>query len=244
MDYFSIVNFEKFQHYKNRNPPWIKLHTSILHSHNFFYLDEKSKLHLILLWVLASRHDNKLPQDQTWLQHEMGIKSKINLKILKDQGFIECSSNTLAICLQDASNLHQNPSPEREGETYKEETETEKALSGNPDCLEILNYLNEKTGKHFKPVIVNLELIRSRLKEGRTIEDLKRIVDLKTAEWIGTDQEKYLRPETLFNRTKCAQYEGETKASMPTVSHGKTEPNIIGIDKLKEWEKEFENEGR
>jgi uncharacterized phage protein (TIGR02220 family) len=78
-------------------------------------------------------------------------------------------------------------------------------LSGKPDgrVVEIVDYLNLVLGTHYK---VNGKktgsLIRSRLKEGYTVEDFKQVITKKHAEWAGTEREKYLRPETLF----CADH--------------------------------------
>ena len=78
---------------------------------------------------------------------------------------------------------------------------------------EILDWLNRKTGKTFRPVEANLTLIRARLASGVQPWQLKAIVSRKTQEWRGTDQAKYLRPATLFNKTKCEQYLGELPPS-------------------------------
>ena len=78
-------------------------------------------------------------------------------------------------------------------------------MSGEPDgrVVEIVDYLNLVLGTHYK---VNGKktgsLIRSRLKEGYTVEDFKQVISKKYAEWAGTEREKYLRPETLF----CADH--------------------------------------
>lgn len=74
-----------------------------------------------------------------------------------------------------------------------------------PVAIEILNYLNEKAGTHFKPVDSNLKFINARLKD-YTADDLKRVVDLKVKDWKGTQMQQYLRPETLFNATKFETY--------------------------------------
>lgn len=36
------------------------------------------------------------------------------------------------------------------------------------------------------------------LSEGYTLDDFKKVVDLKFDEWKATDMSKYIRPETLF----------------------------------------------
>ena len=77
-----------------------------------------------------------------------------------------------------------------------------------PDwASEVVDYLNEKTGKHFKASSsANVKFISARAKEGYTAEDFKKVIDTKTAEWKGTDMEQYLRPETLFSASKFEGY--------------------------------------
>ena len=77
------------------------------------------------------------------------------------------------------------------------------------DAKAVLDYLNELSGKRFAPVDANLSLISSRLKEGATIQMCKDVVFLKVADWNGTDMANYLRPATLFNKSKFWQYHGE-----------------------------------
>jgi uncharacterized phage protein (TIGR02220 family) len=94
----------------------------------------------------------------------------------------------------------------------------EPSLSGEPDSasktadevVDVLAYLNEKTGRRFKPVRANTDLIRQRLREGATVDECKAVVDAKSAEW-GADpkMQTYLRPETLFGAKKFAQYVGQ-----------------------------------
>ena len=65
--------------------------------------------------------------------------------------------------------------------------------------FEIIEYLNLKTGSKFKPTTKPyVQAIRSRLKEGYTIDDFKTVIDKKCREWKGTKLEKYLTPKTLF----------------------------------------------
>ncbi|MEH7072572.1 conserved phage C-terminal domain-containing protein [Neobacillus drentensis] len=66
--------------------------------------------------------------------------------------------------------------------------------------MEIINYLNEQTKTDYKPSTYKTqELIKARLREGFTVEDFKRVIDLKTAEWLSNPRmSKYLRPITLF----------------------------------------------
>jgi uncharacterized phage protein (TIGR02220 family) len=74
-------------------------------------------------------------------------------------------------------------------------------------ALEVLSYLNQKAGRQFRETETNLDFISARLSEpGVDLEGIKKMIDRQVARWKGTPQEEYLRPETLFNRTKFDGY--------------------------------------
>lgn len=118
MEFISVKNWEKFQHYKDRNPPWIKLHRDLLRDYDFSCLQDADKLLLMLLWLLASQLGNRIPNDPEWIRQQIGVKDIPSIKPLIDQGFIYIDSMTLAECKQSAVG-------ETETEAYKEETEEE-----------------------------------------------------------------------------------------------------------------------
>ena len=60
----------------------------------------------------------------------------------------------------------------------------------------ILDYLNEKTGKSFRTA----KGLSSRFTEGYTVDDAKKVIDIKCAEWLHDPKMKtFLRPDTLFS---------------------------------------------
>ena len=65
----------------------------------------------------------------------------------------------------------------------------------------IIDYLNEKTNSNYKSTTKkNKSLIDARVNEGFTLKDFKKVIDIKTKEWINnTKMSKFLRPETLFS---------------------------------------------
>ena len=74
-------------------------------------------------------------------------------------------------------------------------------------AIEIIEYLNSKAETTFSVKLgSNIELICSRLKEGYTISDFKSVIDKKVKDWKGTDWAKFLRPNTLFAKTKIENY--------------------------------------
>ena len=64
---------------------------------------------------------------------------------------------------------------------------------------DVIVFLNENCGTKYKvSTKATTNLIKSKLKEGFTIDEIKEVITKKKNEWIGTDMEKYLRPQTLF----------------------------------------------
>lgn len=87
-DYFRVRNFERFQHYKDRNPPWIRLYGALWRDRAFFRLADAAKAHLIGLFSLAARLDNRIPDDPQWLAHELCASEEIDLAGLEAAGFL------------------------------------------------------------------------------------------------------------------------------------------------------------
>lgn len=87
----------------------------------------------------------------------------------------------------------------------------------------VIEYLNKKTGKSFKPNAKgNRNAIIPRLKEGYTVDQLKKVIDNKVADWKGVTfsngqpGDNYLTPTTLFRSSKIEGYLNEVhKPSKP-----------------------------
>lgn len=64
---------------------------------------------------------------------------------------------------------------------------------------EIIKYLNEATSKSFKVTQKWKDLIKARWNEGQRLDDFKKVIDVKTNQWLNNQEmNKYLRPATLF----------------------------------------------
>jgi hypothetical protein len=86
--FIEVANHEKFQHYKDRNPPWIKLHASTLDDYALMHLPDAQKWHLVGLWILASKHNNAIPMDPEWIAKRLGCTEPLNLEVLMQSGFL------------------------------------------------------------------------------------------------------------------------------------------------------------
>lgn len=132
MKTFSVKNFEKFQHYKDRAPPWIKLYNGLLEDYEFGGLPDASKMHLIAIWLLASRSENKIPFDPKWVSNRINATEPVDLVLLAKRGFIvvdqECEQSAiepLAECLT-----------REEGETEERQSKAETRSPSAPKASE------------------------------------------------------------------------------------------------------------
>ena len=121
MRQLRIRNWERFQHYKDRNPPWIKLATDTFQNYEFACLQDASKLLAICIWTLAARSkDGSVAADLQWIKNQCSLGDSVtseNINELINKGFLSADSDVLADCKQNAC---------LETET---ETETEKTKS-------------------------------------------------------------------------------------------------------------------
>lgn len=79
------------------------------------------------------------------------------------------------------------------------DTNIQKDINNKNIYSEAVDYLNEKAGTKYKSSSKNTtKHIKARINDGYTLEDFKTVIDKKCSEWLNTDMEKYLCPETLF----------------------------------------------
>jgi len=174
MQYLRVKNWENFQHYKDRSPPWIKLHRDLLRDYDFACLQDASKLHLILIWLLASQMDNQIPADANFIKNQIGVKGEINFKELIYKGFLIDDSNALASCKQHAM-------PETETETETEEEPPIIPQDKKPDLgMKTVSQETEKTKAHLPsvvnhtlpvPIATRSKVVKSAPKEPRYRDD-------------------------------------------------------------------------
>jgi uncharacterized phage protein (TIGR02220 family) len=78
----------------------------------------------------------------------------------------------------------------------------------------IIGFLNDRAGKNYRETNGNREMIIARLKEGFSQQDCEKVIVNRLAHWKNTDSEQYLRPSTLFRKSK---FEGYLNSPMPSV---------------------------
>ena len=134
-----------------------------------------------------------------------------NLKVLAEKGIIEYikhkgmdlirltekgkSWNFIESRSEKSPNFDNNS---EKNPTYKD-TNIQKDINNKNIYSDAVEYLNSKAGTKYKSNSKSTTRhIQARIKEGYTLEDFKTVIDKKCSEWLNTDMEKYLCPETLF----------------------------------------------
>ena len=122
-----IKNWDRFQHFKDRKPIWIKLYRDLLDDLNWHELDGKSAKALVMIWLIASEELGKLPEIKT-LAFRLRMSEKETKEVVTklSQWLEQDDINTI-------SGVYQDDMPEkRRKETDKEkekETDTPSGVS-------------------------------------------------------------------------------------------------------------------
>ena len=118
---------------------------------------------------------------------------------------------------------------------------------------EFVEYLNQKTGKHFKPnADGNKRIIEPRLKEGYTVDEMKKVIDNMYSLWHGVTfrngelGDNYLKPETLFRSSKIDGYlnANPSTANNQRQRYGKRAPINEPMPEWFKREQEQEKQGK
>jgi hypothetical protein len=182
VEYLRVKNWSEFQHYKDRNPPWIKLHRTLLDDYEFSCLQDASKAHLMLIWLFASQKDGLVPNNPKFLKMKLGLTQEPNLKWLIDHGLLipeQGASRPLADCEQVA--------PREESYTTTENTNTGSRKNGAhhalPDVSPILETLPLRDGSEFpvrQSLVAELEPLYPAVDLKATVREMKAWLLLNT----------------------------------------------------------------
>lgn len=119
---------------------------------------------------------------------------------------------------------------------YPSDTTDTDTVSITDTITVIINYLNNKLNSNFrKNNKETIKHIKARLNEKYTVDDFKKVIDTKYAEWHDTEMQKYLRPDTLFG-TKFESYLNQKEFTK------KTERDSLN-DLFKKVEAKYDDKG-
>ena len=170
---YRIKNFEKFQHFKDRSPPWIKLYRDILDDPDWHELDPEAAKVLVMLWLIASEDETKqgnLPE-----MKKLAFRLRIEQKRL-EKLCIKLSHWLEQTDISTISERYQTDAPETETEEYKPETEKETYIApcAQSDSVSEVFTCWKTTFGHEKAKLdeKRKKYIRSALLLGYSVDDL------------------------------------------------------------------------
>ena len=122
----QIKNWKKFQHFKDRKPPWVKLYRDVLDDLEWYELDPLASKVLVMCWLIASEDDGRLPSSKT-LAFRLRMTEKQTIDCLNKLSHWLEQDDINAI-----SDRYQDDSLETERETETEtEVETKQRTKGS-----------------------------------------------------------------------------------------------------------------
>jgi len=108
---YYVKNWKEHQHYKDRNPPWIKLHYALLSSEDWVMLDDASRVLAVAILLVASKNDGYIDGSERGLKYLSRVaylNQSPDLKPLIETGFLTPAIKALA----DASTMQADARPE------------------------------------------------------------------------------------------------------------------------------------
>ena len=124
----QIKHWKKFQHFKDRKPPWVKLYRDLLDDLDWHELDAQASKVLVMLWLIASEDDGRIPPTKTLAFRLRMTEKQTNDCLNKLSHWLEQDDiSTISERYQDDS-LETETEREKEKET---ETETKRGTKGS-----------------------------------------------------------------------------------------------------------------
>jgi hypothetical protein len=134
MKVISIQAWDRFQHYKDRDPPWVKLYRDLLTSESWVLGTDSSRLVQVASVLLAARYGNRIPYRYDLIKKvanlEMSEKQfDLAMTHLSDTNFLEIQQVTeeKEVVAQHAIKPLATCPSETEAEQSKEKTEQSRA---------------------------------------------------------------------------------------------------------------------
>lgn len=196
-----VKGWADFQHYKDRSPPWIKLHKSLLDNYEYQSLPIASRALAPMLWLLASESaDGSIDGDTKKLAFRLRCSAKEideGVKALIDAGFLVSegdASKPLATgeqlaCLE--TEVETETEREVETESSAEPAFVEIPLTGN-QTHKVTASKVEFYRKHYPAVDVEQELRKMAVwcDANPTRRKTRRGVEAFIANWLSKSQDR------------------------------------------------------
>ena len=197
---WRIKDWKKFQHFRDRNPPWIKLHKQLIDDPDWHSLDAKSAKILVMLWIIASECkdlDGKLPPIRT-----LSFRLRVTENAIND-AFANLSHYLIQDDITLISSRYQLDAPETEKEAKTEKNgdiQTKKKLTTIQKAERIYNEYPKKVGR-----AKAIQSIVAALNDGADANDVGDAVMAyaqAVSKWTKEERAFVPNPSTWFNQQR------------------------------------------
>jgi uncharacterized phage protein (TIGR02220 family) len=202
----EVEDWEKYNPRKDvKSPAWFRLENNLFSNSLLYGLNHETILFFVYLLCQASTNNCAIFELSLPHLRQIGRFRTRNLaknvKSLSDLGLISVGVSDANIEKHEkkpsTSARHLDATNERTNERTNDSTLS--CVTSSQINL-IVSYLNEKSGKAFKPTSgETAKLIRARIKQGFCEEDFKRVIDSRCDKWkFDPKMCEYIRPSTIF----------------------------------------------
>lgn len=233
--WIHIKGWPRFQSYKDRRPPWIRLHRTLLDNYEFQAMSANARALLPMLWLLASEDENpvsgslRIGYERITFRLRMDINDVISgVEECENNGFLTTERKTISdtkplkyhACSETVTEALRN---RYETVTPETETETEKTLCDKHPSHEI--NISRKRRKP-RSVIeytesfssfwwayprqvgkqVAFEAWKRLLRDGYPDSDLIEAAGRYATARTGEDEKFTLHPATFLNKGRWKDY--------------------------------------
>lgn len=193
-----IKDWGKFQHFKDRRPPWIKLYRDILDDIEWHDLDPMAAKCLVMIWLIASENDGNLP-DVRKLSFRLRMSETTLIGVIDKLSHWLERSDIATISTQDQDDL-----PETETETETESTNADALVVASQPAADQCPHQEIISAYHeILPACTPVKVwndLRQGLLRSRWREDAKR----QRIEWWRRFFAYVGQSEFLTGRGQCA----------------------------------------
>ena len=174
------------------------------------------------------------------------VKEETQLPVQNEQSTFQ-SEQVIPVQIEQTNNNIKIDKYKTIKEKYKKEkspvTQTAVSKADPAELDKVIDYLNQQAKTHYRKNATNRDLVKARINEGYTIQDCMKVIDNKTTQWLNTEWEQYLRPRTLFQKSKFESYLNTkppkrtgtvVKEQMPDYNQQAEQPKPVDRQRIKE----------
>lgn len=180
-----------------------------------FLIPFENGIVVIKHWKIHNYIQSDRYKETVYLEEKGMLKLKENKAYTLDENSMDTQ------CIQDVSNMETQvrlgkDSLDKDSIELISSKKEKREIKPTGTDIEVINYLNLVCEKRYRPSKSNIKYIHGRFNDGFTIEDLKRVIDIKASKWKNDPKmNDYLRPSTLFNSDNFEAYLNEKPREMP-----------------------------